>query len=64
MLKLLKQFYRDLNGSSPVKSEQGVLPEAEYLAAKRQEAINYLGDKWLGAKTNFVKNKEKHEQTI
>lgn len=33
--------------------------EAEYLKAKREAAIAYLGDKWILAKANQVQKKEK-----
>lgn len=59
MLKLLKDFYRTINGSvAPVKSDPAALPEAEYLKTKRQAAIAYLGDKWLGSKAKYIQSKE------
>lgn len=59
MLKRIKSLYNSINGNiQSTLPQQGVLVEADYLKEKRAEAIAYLGDKWLGAKSKFIQPKE------
>jgi len=39
--------------------QMGFSKEAEYLKAKREEAIAYLGNKWVLSEANKVQKKEK-----
>lgn len=59
MLKLLKSMYHSINGNiQSTLPEQGTFVETEYLKQKREDAIAYLGDKWLGSKAKYIQSKE------
>lgn len=45
----MKNIFKDFN------------KEAEYIQAKREKAIEYLGSKWIVAKSNYVKKKDKDD---